>query len=296
MPNVQSQLAGLSLEGLSIGDAFGQQFFFPGVVETASPDNLPSPPWNYTDDTEMAMGLVQVLEEYREVNQDALAKKFAERYTVNPYRGYGAGARELLQNIQTGADWRTESRAMFEGSGSYGNGGAMRVAPLGGWYADDIEGTIEQATRSAIVTHTHPEGVAGTIAVALAAGWAARRAASRRTTPSNEMLPWVISHLEPSEVRSRLEWASTYKLDTWPFTVASQVGCGEQISAQDTVPFCLWLAASQIDDYCRAMWTAARVGGDIDTNCAIVGGIVALSVGRDGIPADWRRHRERLSW
>ena len=292
----KQERARLSLEGLSVGDAFGQQFFHPGVVETATPHNLPVPPWNCTDDTEMAMAIVQVLEEHEEIDQDTLARTFAERFAADPYRGYGAGARMLLESIRDGADWRTENCKMFGGQGSFGNGGAMRVAPLGGWYADNIDATIEQARRSALVTHTHHEGVVGTIAVALAAGWAARRAASGRNTPPEEMLPWVISHLEPSEVRSRLEWASTYELDTWQFTVASQVGCGEQITAQDTVPFCLWLAASRIDDYPDAMWTAARVGGDIDTNCAIIGGILALSVGWEGIPEDWRRYRERLSW
>ena len=108
------------------------------------------------------------------------------------------------------------------------------------------------------------------------------------------MLAWVISQLEPSEVRERLEWASSYDAETWPFTVASQVGCGEQISAQDTVPFCLWMAATFIDDYSEAMWTTARIGGDIDTNCAIIGGIVAMSVGRQGIDDKWIASRERF--
>lgn len=99
-----------------------------------------------------------------------------------------------------------------------------------------------------------------------------------------------------TEVRKRLEWAATYGFETWPFTVASQVGNGLEISAQDTVPFCLWLAASRIDDYAEALWIAARVGGDIDTNCAIIGGIVSLSVGLDGIPQKWRDCRETLQW
>ncbi|MCA8990044.1 MAG: ADP-ribosylglycohydrolase family protein [Planctomycetaceae bacterium] len=116
-----SVLARLSLEGLSIGDAFGQQFFYPGVLETASPDRMPVPPWEYTDDTEMAIALTQTLEEYQEINQDVLAQKFAERFLINPHRGYGAGARELLISIARGADWKSESHGMFGGSGSYGN-------------------------------------------------------------------------------------------------------------------------------------------------------------------------------
>ena len=53
-----------------------------------------------------------------------------------------------------------------------GNGGAMRAAPLGAYFADDLVLCADAARNSALVTHTHPEGVAGTIAVAMAAAMA----------------------------------------------------------------------------------------------------------------------------
>ncbi|MCA9071301.1 MAG: ADP-ribosylglycohydrolase family protein, partial [Planctomycetaceae bacterium] len=168
----ESQRARLALEGLSVGDAYGQRFFFPGAVEQADRNTPPPPPWYYTDDTEMAMAIVEVLEHHNAINQDALARKFAERFSNNPGRGYGGGAFKLLKAIDQGADWRQESQAMFGGQGSLGNGGAMRAAPLGAWFAEDVERTIEQARLSAEVTHAHPEGQAGAVAIALAAGWA----------------------------------------------------------------------------------------------------------------------------
>ena len=58
------------------------------------------------------------------------------------------------------------------------------------------------------------------------------------------------------------------------------------------MPFCLWVAARHLDDYQAALVTAIRASGDIDTNAAIVGGIVALATGPDGIPEDWRSDRE----
>ncbi|MCA8990045.1 MAG: ADP-ribosylglycohydrolase family protein [Planctomycetaceae bacterium] len=172
----------------------------------------------------------------------------------------------------------------------------MRVAPLGAWFAEDIDKVIHEATLSAEVTHTHHEGVVGAVAVALAASWVVRRQQQNHSQPAPHLLPWVISHLENSEVKKRLEWAATYPLETWQFTVASEVGSGHQISAQDTVPFCLWMAAAQLDNFCEAMWTTARVGGDIDTNCAIIGGIVALNVGQEGFPEIWKQSRETLKW
>ena len=292
----RSGRARLSLEGLSVGDAFGQRFFFPWVVERADRNNLPEPPWHYTDDTEMAMAVVEVLEQCGEVDQDALASAFVRRFAAEPARGYGSGAAELLKQIWRGENWRIASRGLFGGTGSFGNGAAMRVAPLGAWFADDVEETIRQARLSAEVTHAHPEGQAGAVAVALAAGWVWRRSAQTSSADPAELLPWVAEHLEECEVRKRIRRAAEFSREDWAFDVASAVGCGHEVSAQDTVPFCLWLAAAEMDDFCEALWVAARVGGDVDTTCAIIGGIVALSVGAEGIPDTWLRSREPLSW
>lgn len=286
--------AKLSLDGLSVGDAFGQMFFSPEVAAATSNRRLPFGRWQYTDDTEMAISIVDVLSQHGQIEQDALAKCFADRFTTDSYRGYGAGARRLLMEISDGADWRVASREMFGGSGSFGNGGAMRVAPLGAYFAEDDSKVIEQAERSAVVTHNHPEGIAGTVAVALAAAWVWRRAQLTIKPDATDLLPFVIGEIEKSEVRRRLEWTANIPLTSWNHTVATQVGCGNQISAQDTVPFCLWVTAANLNDFTEAMWSTVRVGGDMDTNAAIVGGIVALSVGKEGIPKDWRERREAL--
>lgn len=281
-----------SLDGLSIGDAFGQQFFSANIAAEASRSVPPPPPWNYTDDTEMAIALVETLQEFGQVDQDALAQRLARRHQNDPNRGYGAGARRLLQDISSGGDWKSLSHQMFGGSGSHGNGAAMRVPPLGAWYADDVDSTIQQAALSAEVTHAHPEAQVGAIATALAACWVA----SRGQEPAEELIPWVVARIDQSEVRRRLEWVSTYPLDTWAYTIASQVGCGDDISSQDTVPFCLWMSAACLSDYEEALWTAARIGGDMDTTCAIIGGIIASGSGFAGIPEMWTHSREPLGW
>ena len=67
-----------------------------------------------------------------------------------------------------------------------------------------------------------------------------------------------------------------------------------RITCQGTVPFCLWIAAQFLDDCQSAIVRTIRAGGDIDTNAAIVGGIVALAVQADGIPPDWLADREEL--
>jgi ADP-ribosylglycohydrolase len=71
----------------------------------------------------------------------------------------------------------------------------------------------------------------------------------------------------------------------------SLLGNGTQVTCPDTVPLCLWLAVRHLGEYQAAMWTTAACGGDIDTNCAIVGGIVAMS---DAVPGEWLRARGPL--
>src|SRR4051794_27205047 len=101
--------ARLSLEGLSLGDTFGQQFFGkPDLVESLIAQRaLPAAPWNYTDDTEMALAVFEILSTYKTVNADALAASFAQRYLKDPRRGYGGTAHEILRNIGEGMPWQT---------------------------------------------------------------------------------------------------------------------------------------------------------------------------------------------
>src|SRR5579859_835473 len=164
-----------SLEGLCCGDAFGERFFIPReivdslIIQRA----LPAPPWFFTDDTLMALSIVSTLEEHEKIDQEHLAMSFAANYDSS--RGYGPAMHRLLIKIrQERSSWREESQALFGGEGSFGNGSAMRVAPLGAYFADDLQMIIEQAKLSAVTTHCHPEAVAGAIAVALAAGFAWR--------------------------------------------------------------------------------------------------------------------------
>jgi ADP-ribosylglycohydrolase len=288
--------ARLAVEGLSLGDAFGQTFFHrERWAEGSRLRQLPPPPWKYTDDTEMALGILEVLAADGAIYEDNLAAAFVRRYEQNPYRGYGSGSHEILSAIAKGTPWREAASAAFDGQGSLGNGGSMRVAPVGAYFADDYDMVVEQARKSAEVTHLHPEGIAGAIAVAVATAWACRRCQSGDIHSSHSMFKIVLAQTPDGETRRGVVRASEIPLETWEFSVAERLGNGSQVTAPDTVPFCLWSAARNIDDYCESLWRTANVGGDIDTNCAIVGGIVAMAVGEAGLPQPWLKNRESLA-
>jgi len=278
----------ISLDGLSVGDAFGEY----GFVRNLKPDMLPNPPWRFTDDTNMALSIVATLRRYEQIDQDALASSFARHFDGT--RGYAAGMIRLLHGNLAGQDWREAAKMLFRGEGSYGNGSAMRVAPLGAYFADDLAQAAQEAARSAEVTHAHPEGIAGAVAIAVGAAVAWQTRGEKITR--GEFIDRVLVHIPESEVRSRVKIARDTTLTAAdPIEgIVSMVGNGGEVTAQDTVAFCLWCAGEAGDDYTRAFFLTASGGGDVDTNCAIVGGVLATRVGRGGIPAAWLERREAL--
>ena len=289
--------AAVALDGLSVGDALGETCFrthnWDAIQE--DPHATARGPWPFTDDTAMALSIYDVLSEHGRIDQDSLAKRFAARYRAQPWRGYGAGAHRLLEQIGSGTDWRDAAESVFPG-GSFGNGSAMRIAPLAGYFAeDDYTEIAHQARLSAGVTHAHAEGLAGGVAAAVAGAYAWKHRDSRSDSAiKHGLFDAVLARTLPSAVRRGVERAADLDFDLSIETVVSFVGNGRNISCQDTVPFCVWVAAKHLDDYPTAIVQTIRGGGDIDTNCAIVGGIVALAVGRDGIPRGWLRDREAL--
>ncbi|OLE59741.1 MAG: hypothetical protein AUI36_13035, partial [Cyanobacteria bacterium 13_1_40CM_2_61_4] len=225
-----------SLEGLRCGDAFGERFFVGEELALSLIEQkaIPRPPWGFTDDTMMAISVVSTLEEHAEIDQDHLAKSFAKNY--DPSRGYGPAMHGLLARIRHGGYWRHEAKALFDGQGSFGNGSAMRVAPLGAYFADDLDKVVDQAERSAVTTHSHAEAVAGAIAVALAAGLAWQYGNSSQLPSGLEFLQQIHQRTPPSEVRKGIQKAIDFPQGTAVQTVASALGNGSMVTAQDTVP------------------------------------------------------------
>ena len=290
--------ARLSLEGLAIGDAFGEMLAYNCAAARQRVERgLMGGPWFHTDDTEMALGIYEVLRSHGRIDPHELALRFAERFRKEPERGYGTMARVILRKILSGEDWRHVAAAAFGGTGSMGNGGAMRVAPLGAYFADELDSGLRgEAVLSAAVTHAHPEGKAGAIAIAVAAALAWQLRDRPKGEAAAEMLQGVYDRTPDGETRIGIARALKLPFFTAPQIAARVLGNGSAVTAPDTVPFCVWSAAKHLDDYKEALVSTVIADGDCDTNCAIVGGIVALYGGLDSIPADWRDARERFEF
>ncbi|WP_067722632.1 ADP-ribosylglycohydrolase family protein [Nocardia yamanashiensis] len=285
-----------SLEGLSVGDALGAQFFVPGrSFPDLAAGRPPAPPWEWTDDTEMACSVYTELRTRGHIDRTALAATFADR--CEPYRGYSGGTVVVLHRIRDGLPWSEAAGALFDGHGSWGNGAAMRVAPLGAFHAGDPNRAAAQAALSAEVTHRHPEAIVGAMAVAVAAS----HAATSRGNPCapGELLDAVEPYLVEGRTARGIRRARAL-LGRSVAEAAYELGNGAQVSAQDTVPFTLWAAATFLDDYPAAVTACVEAGGDADTTAAIVGGIAAARTGigdrngTRGIPTEWVAAREPL--
>ncbi|MFZ5439977.1 MAG: ADP-ribosylglycohydrolase family protein [Myxococcota bacterium] len=278
-----------SLDGLSVGDAFGERFFRPEeeLLAALAERRVPArPPWTWTDDTAMALSLVETLERHGTVEPDALAAGFARRYAAEPSRGYGGGAHEVLAALMLGTPWQTAARLLFDGEGSKGNGAAMRVAPLGAFFSGaPLSTVVDEAHRSAAVTHAHPDGQAGAVAVAVAAHQLANG------EPLALVWTQVLARTPPGPTRERLLKPSMLGFDVSSEHAARLLGSGQKVLSEDTVPFALWCALKHHDDFEEALWVTVAGRGDRDTTCAIVGGLVAL---QDAPPEAWLRAREPL--
>ena len=266
-----------SLIGTAVGDAYGERAY---RTRKGRPVD---DPWRWTDDTEMACSVFHVLDTHGHIDADALAASFVAH--CDPSRSYGLSIYEMMRAVEEGGNLRELAAQTFDGAGSWGNGAAMRVAPLGAWFTGDPARATEQAEISARVTHTHPEGVAGAIATAVAAA-----------VEPTHLFDEVLRHTPPGLVHDGLRTAAGIP-GAEPAEAAATLGTGRQLSGPDTVPLALWVVARHPDDYEEAVRTASEVAEDVDTVCAIVGGIIAGRVGEDGIPREWRQGAEPLpSW
>jgi ADP-ribosylglycohydrolase len=287
-----------SLDGLSVGDALGAQFFMRGrSLNDLMAGHPPAGPWDWTDDTHMACSVAAELRDHGWIDEDRLAAFFADR--CEPYRGYGAGAVVILHQIRDGVPWRQAAAAAFDGQGSCGNGAAMRVAPLGAYHPDKPDTAAAEAIKSAEVTHAHPEGVAGAVLVAVATA----HAAAARLDGIRPSAAVFLDRLRPYLIDGATQRGMTRAVRLVGHSVdeaAYELGNGSRVTAQDTVPFAVWTAATYLDDYPAAITACVQAGGDVDTTAAIVGGIVAGYTGTGnrpdtiGVPPAWIEAREPL--
>ncbi len=275
-----------SLEGLAIGDAFGEQFYDRPYDESVGRHELLPAPWPWTADTQMALSIVETLFDRQGIDQALLVQRLQQRFEEDAERGYDANTMQILRGVAKGGTWRDEAKGLANG-GSFSNSAAARAAPIGAYFSNHPARAADEARLAASVTHAHTDGQAGAIAVTVTAALLGQAHAPR----SEELLLHVMRVVPRGRVRTALEQASQIAAHEHA-TARAMLGTGEDRTAFDTVPFCVWVVAHHGSDFEDALWMCASAGGDVSTTCALVGGILGAAGHR--APADWRRCCEPL--
>jgi ADP-ribosylglycohydrolase len=193
----------------------------------------------FTDDTVLTVACAHAILENK--NYGTSFKKFGRRY---PHAGYG----------DTFFSWLfSDDLSPYN---SWGNGSAMRVSPVG-FACNSVESVLEEAGRSASVTHNHPEGIKGAQATALAVYLA-------RTGTDKEQIK--------SEIAGRFDYDLDRTLDTIRPRYYFDVSC------QGSVPESI-IAFLESTDYEDAVRNAVSLGGDSDTMACIAGAVAQAFYG-----------------
>ena len=222
----------------------------------------------YTDDGQMALVIAEYLAENRDINSTHLMQCFVDAY--ESWRGYGRGARVLIEAFRDNADYEHMAEHLFPG-GSLGNGAAMRSAPVGLRFTGDNETLWKAAKLSAWPTHRHELGIEG---AQLIAGATAFAATQNDITPAR-----LAAHLLPSCTTIVFQNRVTRLAQAETDEDISQFGNG--IEAHESVVTALACFALYPQDYRSAIAAAIWQGGDTDTIAAMTGALVGAHIGSD---------------
>lgn len=223
--------------GAIIGDIIGSRFEWDN--HRSKDFELFTKECFFTDDSVLTCATANTL--LKENNYQINYQQFAIDY---PGRGYGGMFRQWVN-----------SKSLLP-YGSYGNGSAMRVSPIG-WFFKSLDEVREEAKKSASATHNHPEGIEGAQATA-AAIFLAREGMSL------------------GEIRKYLEATTQYRFKHNVQYYQENNRFDE--SCKGTVPVAVTcvLESVSFEDCIR---NAVSVGGDTDTICAIAGSIAEAAFG-----------------
>jgi len=244
----------------------------------------------YSDDTQMTIGLAEaLLESSLELNLDVIAQKFGENFSMS--RGYAQGAFNILQSISRGNSWSDAVARYGFSDGSYGNGSAMRVAPVALAFFGDEEAVKNAAAKQSHVSgHHHPDGVFGAKLQALAVHRALCCGINSANFESEAFISDVI-RIAPVSYAQRLNWIiDNHDNENNLSELEKNVGSG--IFATEATCAALWfflyslkLESSRIENH--PILLAINHAIDADTVGAMTGAIAGAFYGMEIFPSTW---------
>ncbi|KAF7995786.1 hypothetical protein HCN44_006893 [Aphidius gifuensis] len=267
-----------------------------------------APVMQYTDDSAMTKCLAESLIEKKNLDLVDVVKKFVKSYYREPNRGYGQSVITVFQKLRANkfTDILKPASEQFNGQGSLGNGGAMRIAPIALFSCHDYDEMIKMTRDETSLTHTH------TIAIQQ----------SLELDPEDELdtseyIDNLIDKMDEIEVED--EDLNIDKSELMPYkhqltcvkkfmenqnkptseTVINKLGNDvTAVGSVATAIYCFLRAKYPIDDIHtdnpmrRAIQYAITLGGDTDTIASMAGAIAGAFYGDDKMSQELLRHCE----
>jgi poly(ADP-ribose) glycohydrolase ARH3 len=276
--------------GSALGDAIGE-LAFRGLgeaglrAEIAQRDTL-----IYTDDTAMAIGLAESITQVGRLDEQHLGDTFRANFQREPWRGYASGPPTVFSLVERHRmSYSEAARSLFGGQGSFGNGAAMRIAPVGLFYHDAPD-LYEKARASAYVTHAHPIGVDGAALLA----WAVAQAVKldpRELFPFERFSQGLIDFARTSEIRDKMVLVRALIAGDVPPPDAAR-RLGRSVAVHESLPFAIYSFLRYPQSFEACLFCAILHGGDRDTLGAMACAISGAYLGVEAIPLAWREKLE----
>ncbi|CEM02497.1 unnamed protein product [Vitrella brassicaformis CCMP3155] len=318
----------------------------------------------FTDDTAMSLSVAASLATKRAFDGPDMATRFVTEYYRENWRGYGGNVVTVFERLRERGfrpeapyatrstasrnhdiddatanaandgttqhnnipEWEIPASEQFNGTGSKGNGGGMRAAPVGLFGYHSVDETVRVAVSQARITHTHPEGVAGSVLQSLAVRKALRmpvgelnplrfvdeikeemrefetslqrqQDSSGYDAPNNQGQPQQGSGIMEclDAVKDMLREGQERLGDQRDTDFVSRV-CevlGSDVTASRSVPtalFCfLYIVGVKAGSFADVVAFSISLGGDTDTIASMAASLAGAYMGAEAIPEAWQR-------
>lgn len=276
--------------GSALGDAIGEMALEIGdraqLLEHINGDEELC----YTDDTVMSLATAELLVSQGSIDQQLLGDKFRKYYKEEAWRNYGVVTSAVLNIVENEAiNYTTAALRLCDGSGSFGNGAAMRVAPLG-LYFHRSPGLYEMAKKAAEITHAHPVGIDGAAVLAKAVAMSVHLNCQRPFAPQVYGRR-LVEFAETSRLKKKLQLVLQL-VTSRATTEEAAEQLGTQSAVNESMAFALFCFLTHPHAYIECVLNAVSRGGDSGTIGAMAGAMAGAYLGAEAIPPHWQRRLE----
>jgi poly(ADP-ribose) glycohydrolase ARH3 len=276
--------------GSALGDAIGELAFRRPAEGVLRAEVAQSRVLAYTDDTAMAIGLAESIVRAGNLDPQHLGDTFRANFKREPWRGYASGPPTVFSLVERrGVSYEEAARTLYGGEGSFGNGAAMRIVPVGLVFHDAPD-LYEQARLSASVTHAHPIGVDGAAVQARAVAQAVQLD-PREPFPGEGFCRDLMGTARTPEMQEKLALVRELIVEgTSPPEAARRLG--RTVAVHESLPFALYAFLRHPHSFEDCLLCATLHGGDCDTLGAMACAVSGAYLGVEAIPRAWREKLE----